>query len=171
MRLEDWNSGNESSSNTEESSMDDSTKGPQPSNTVPIQKRRTKKQCSLVIIKGTQEDTCAAGTNDTSPEVKTHAPLEILEIPPEKGQTECEPASTNITLGARIDNGEVVPQDDTNSSGTKDTSPEVPPHERLEILQIRPEKGPTEGRPPLTNLTLGARIDNALNQFNVRCTY
>ncbi len=47
--------------------------------------------------------------------------------------------STNLTLGARIDNAQVVPQKDTNSSGTNDTSPEVPSHEQLEILQIRPE--------------------------------
>ncbi len=149
VRLEDLNSGNESSSNTEDSSMDDSTKGPEPSNTIPIQQRRTKKQCSLLIIKETQEDTCAAGTNDTSPEAKTHEPLETLQNPQEKGQTESECASTNVTLGARLDNGEVVPQDETNSSGTQDTSPEAKSHEQLEILQKRPEKGPTEGHPPL----------------------
>ena len=57
--------------------------------------------------------------------------------------------STNLTLGARLDNGEVVPQDETNSSGTQDTSPEAKSHEQLEILQKRPEKGPTEGHPPL----------------------
>jgi hypothetical protein len=56
--------------------------------------------------------------------------------------------STNLTLGARMDNGEAVPQDENYSSGTQDTSPEAKSHEQLENFQMCPEKGPTEGHPP-----------------------